>query len=80
MVRVFLALQISIALSRKAVRVIDLFHDQNGARRARQHGRRVLGKVGGTIKERRARGSARARRRRVDLCEPARRQAEQQRS
>ena len=45
---------------------------QNGARRARRHDRRALDEVGGAIKERRARGSARARRRRVGSGEPAR--------
>ena len=45
---------------------------QDGARRARRHDRRALDEVGGAIKERRARGSARARRRRVGSGEPAR--------
>ena len=45
---------------------------QDGARRARRRDRRALDEVGGALKERRARGSALARRRRVGSCEPAR--------
>ena len=46
---------------------------QNGARCARRHDRCALDKVGGADKERRARGSALARRRRVSSSEQARR-------
>ena len=51
---------------------------QDGARRARRHDRRALDEVGGALKERRARGSALARRRRVGSCEPARGAMEEQ--
>ena len=45
---------------------------QDGARCARRHDRCALDKVGGANKERRARGSALARRRRVSSSEQAR--------
>ena len=51
---------------------------RDGARRARRHDRRALDEVGGALKERRARGSALAHRRRVGSWEPARGAMEEQ--
>ena len=51
---------------------------RDGARGARRHDRRALDEVGGALKERRARGSARARRRRGGSSEPARGAMEEQ--